>query len=66
MGYGLLSLGMTTVIGIQFLFVHLIIYMLSGLCIWSIISFLRLKIKIFKSLIHVKELSHLKLLRKSN
>jgi NADH-quinone oxidoreductase subunit N len=65
MGYGLMALGTGTSIGIQTLFIHLIIYMLSGLCTWSVIIFLRLKIKTSNSK-HIKELSHLTLLRKSN
>jgi NADH:ubiquinone oxidoreductase subunit 2 (subunit N) len=65
MGYGLLALGTGTSLGIQTLFVHLVIYMLSGLCTWSIIIFLRLKTKT-PNIKHIKELSHLALLRKSN
>jgi NADH:ubiquinone oxidoreductase subunit 2 (subunit N) len=65
MGYGLLALGTGTPLGIQMLFVHLIIYTISGLCTWSILIFLRLKTK---KLIdkHSKDLSDLSLLQKSN
>lgn len=45
MGYGLITLGTYTNIGIQFLFVHLIIYTFSGVRVWSIINFLKLKNK---------------------
>lgn len=65
MGYGVIALGTTTNIGIQMLFFHLVIYMISGLCTWSILIFLRLKTKIAKNKYN-KELCDLALLRKSN
>jgi NADH-quinone oxidoreductase subunit N len=65
MGYALLALGTSTVIGIQMLFFHIIIYMISGLCTWSILIFLRLRKK-SSSNKYNKELSDLALLRKSN
>jgi NADH-quinone oxidoreductase subunit N len=65
MGYGVMALGTTTNIGIQMLFFHLVIYMISGLCTWSIILFLRLKTKIPTNKYN-KELCDLALLRKSN
>jgi NADH-quinone oxidoreductase subunit N len=65
MGYGVLALGTSTSIGIQMLFFHLVIYMISGLCTWSIILFLRLKTKILTNKYN-KELCDLALLRKSN
>lgn len=65
MGYGLLGLGTMEHLGIQMLFFHLIIYMLSGLCTWSIFLLLRLKTK-RSSDKYNKELSDLALLRKSN
>jgi NADH-quinone oxidoreductase subunit N len=65
MGYGILALGTTTHLGIQMLFFHLVIYMISGLCTWSILLFLRLKTK-FSNNKYNKELCDLALLRKSN
>jgi NADH-quinone oxidoreductase subunit N len=65
MGYGLLALGTNSTIGIQMLFFHLVIYMISGLCTWSIILLLRLKTKKFTNKYN-KELSDFALLRKSN
>ena len=65
MGYALLALGTATVIGIQMLFFHIVIYMISGLCTWSILTFLRLKNKKLSNKYN-KELSDLALLRKSN
>ena len=65
MGYGILALGTTTHIGIQMLFFHLVVYMISGLCTWSILIFLRLKTK-FSNNKYNKELCDLALLRKSN
>jgi NADH-quinone oxidoreductase subunit N len=65
MGYGLLALGTNSTIGIQMLFFHLVIYMLSGLCTWSILILLRLKTKNFTNKYN-KELNDLALLRKSN
>lgn len=65
MGYGVLALGTSTSIGIQMLFFHLVIYMISGLCTWSILIFLRLKTKNLTNKYN-KELCDLALLRKSN
>lgn len=65
MGYALLAFGSGTTTGIQMLFFHFIIYMLSGLCTWSILLFLRLKTKKIVNKYN-KELSDLALLRKSN
>jgi NADH-quinone oxidoreductase subunit N len=65
MGYALLALGAGTSFGVQMLFFHLIIYMISGLCTWSILLLLRLKTrKLSKK--YNKELCDLALLRKSN
>jgi NADH-quinone oxidoreductase subunit N len=65
MGYGLLALGSFSTLGIQMLFFHLIIYMLSGLCTWYIFILLKIKTKkITKK--HNKELNDFALLRKSN
>lgn len=65
MGYALLALGAGTSFGIQMLFFHLIIYMISGLCTWSILLLLRLKTRT-SSKKYNKELCDLALLRKSN
>jgi NADH-quinone oxidoreductase subunit N len=65
MGYGVITLGTSTNVGIQMLFFHLIIYIISGLCTWSIILLLRLKTR-FPTNKYNKELCDLALLRKSN
>ena len=65
MGYALIALGTITNTAIQMLFFHLVVYMISGLCTWSILLLLRLKTK--KSINkYNKELCDLALLRKSN
>ena len=65
MGYSLIAIGTATYLGVQMLLFYLVIYMISGLCIWSIFLFLRLKKKgdTYK---YNKELGDLVLLRKSN
>ena len=65
MGYSLIAISTSTYLGIQMLLFYLIIYMISGLCMWSIFLFLRLKQKngIAK---YNKELGDLVLLKKSN
>ena len=65
MGYALVALGTLTNTAIQMLFFHLIIYMISGLCTWSIILLLRLKTKKNDNK-YSKELGDIALLRKSN
>lgn len=65
MGYALVALGTLTNTAIQMLFFHLIIYMISGLCTWSIILLLRLKTKTHDNK-YSKELGDIALLRKSN
>jgi NADH-quinone oxidoreductase subunit N len=65
MGYAFLAFGAGTIVGMQMLFIHLIIYMISGLCTWSILLLLRLKTKKIGNKYN-KELSDLALLRKSN
>lgn len=64
MGYTLIAFSTNTYLGIQMLLFYLIIYMLSGLSIWSIFLFLRLKQKYINK--YNKELSDLALLKKSN
>jgi NADH-quinone oxidoreductase subunit N len=65
MGYGLIALGTLTNTAIEILFFHIIIYMISGLCTWSIILLLRLKTKKNDNKYN-KELGDITLLRKSN
>lgn len=64
MGYALLAFSSGTFEGIQALFCYLIIYILSGLCLWSI--FLTLKLKNNFSNKGNKDLSDFVLLSKSN
>ena len=65
MGYALVALGTLTNTAIHMLFFHLIIYMISGLCTWSIILLLRLRTKNHDNK-YSKELGDITLLRKSN
>jgi NADH-quinone oxidoreductase subunit N len=65
MGYILIALGTTAHMGVQMLLFYMIIYMISGLCVWSIFLFLRLKQKNM-TLKYNKELGDFALLRKSN
>jgi NADH-quinone oxidoreductase subunit N len=51
--------------GVQMLLFYMVIYMLSGLCMWSIVLSLRLRKKKFAAKYN-KELGDLALLRKSN
>ena len=65
MGYSLIAFSTSTYMGIQMLLFYMIIYMISGLAIWSI--FLLLKLKKNNSLgKYNKELGDLALLKKSN
>ena len=64
MGYSLIAFSSGTKEGLQFLFSYLLIYSFSGLCLWSIFIFLRLKNK--NSLKYNKDLSDFVLLVKSN
>jgi len=65
MGYSLLALSSGHVFGLQMLIFYLIIYMISGLCTWYIILFLRQKRTSGISK-HNKELADFALLRKSH
>lgn len=65
MGYVLIACSTTTYIGIQMLFFYLVIYIIAGLCTWSIVLFLRLKKKELGNKYN-KELGDLVLLKKSN
>lgn len=64
MGYTLIAFSTGTFEGMQILFCYLYLYMLAGLCIWSIFLVLRLKYKYVKK--QNKDLADLKLLSKSN
>jgi NADH-quinone oxidoreductase subunit N len=65
MGYALIAFSTSSFEGVQMLLFYLIIYMISGLCVWSILSFLRLKKK-KSDRKHNKELGDLALLKNSN
>jgi NADH-quinone oxidoreductase subunit N len=64
MGYTLIAFSTSHYLGVQMVMFYLIIYMLSGLCIWSVFLFLRLKTKNLNK--YNKELLDLALLKKSN
>jgi NADH-quinone oxidoreductase subunit N len=64
MGYTLLALSSGTCEGLQALFCYLIIYILSGLCLWSIFLVLKLKNTFINK--GNKDLSDFILLSKSN
>lgn len=65
MGYALLVMSTGTYFGVQMILFYMVIYMISGLCIWSIFLFLRLKQK-NPTLKYNKELGDFSLLGKSN
>lgn len=64
MGYSLLAFSSGTFEGLQSLFCYLIVYMIAGLCVWSIFLSLKLKNKYYKK--SNKDLSDFVLLIKSN
>ena len=64
MGYTLIAFSTGTFEGIQSLFCYLFLYMIAGLCIWSIFLMLQLKYKYTKK--QNKDLTDLNLLSKSN
>jgi NADH-quinone oxidoreductase subunit N len=64
MGYTLIAFSTGTFEGIQMLLCYLFLYMLAGLCVWSIFLLLRLKSKYTKK--QNKDLADLNLLSKSN
>ena len=64
MGYTLIAFTTGTFEGIQMLFCYLFLYMIAGLCLWSIFLVLRLKYKYVKK--QNKDLADLNLLSKSN
>ena len=63
-GYILISFSSATKEGIQSLYAYIMVYMLAGLCIWSIFLILRLKTFYFQK--QNKDLGDLTLLFKSN
>lgn len=64
MGYTLIAFSTGTFEGMQMLFCYLFLYMIAGLCMWSIFLLLRLKYKYTKK--QNKDLADLNLLNKSN
>ena len=64
-GYLLLSFSSGNVEGIQMMFYYLVIYMISGLCLWSVYMFLRQKRSKYFDKTN-KELGDLALLKESN
>ena len=64
MGYTLIAFSTGTFEGMQMLFCYLFLYMLAGLCIWSIFLILQLKYRYVKK--QNKDLADLSLLNKSN
>jgi len=64
MGYTLIAFSTGTFEGMQILFCYLFLYMVAGLCIWSIFLTLQLKYKYTKK--QNKDLADLNLLSKSN
>lgn len=65
MGFVLLAFSVGSFEGIQINFLYLIVYMISGLCIWSIILNLKLKKKMYLEKQN-KDLGDLALLQESN
>lgn len=64
MGYVLIAFSAGTFEGIQMLFCYLVLYMVAGLCIWSIFLILQLKYTYVKK--QNKDLADLSLLHRSN
>ena len=64
MGYTLMAFNTGTFEGLQALFCYLFLYMVVGLCVWSIFLVLQLKYKYLKK--QNKDLADLKSLNKSN
>lgn len=64
MGYLLISFSTGSIEGVQMLFAYLLIYMVSGLAVWSVFVLTRLKTTHVKK--QNKDLADLMLLRKSN
>jgi len=65
MGYSLVAFSTSTFLGVQAIFFYMVVYMISGLCMWSILLSLKLKRKNSLNKYN-KELGDLVLLRKSN
>lgn len=64
MGYLLISFSTGAIEGVHMLFTYLIVYMSSGICVWSIFVLTRLKNNYFKK--QNKDLADIVLLHKSN
>jgi NADH-quinone oxidoreductase subunit N len=64
MGYTLIAFSTGTFEGMQMLFCYLFLYMVAGLCVWSIFLVLQLKHSYIKK--QNKDLADLNLLNKSN
>ena len=64
-GYLLLSFSTNTLEGIQMMLYYIVIYMIAGLCFWSIYLFLKQKQNFYLNK-HNKELGDLILLKKTN
>lgn len=64
MGYTLLAFSTGTFEGMQILFCYLFLYMIAGLCIWSIFVVLQMKYRYIKK--QNKDLADLNSLNKSN
>ena len=64
-GYLLLAFGTANIEGIQMMFYYLIIYMISGLCFWSVYLFLKQNQSVYSNK-NNKELGDLVLLKDSN
>ena len=64
MGYTLIAFSTGTFEGMQILFCYLFLYMIAGLCIWSIFLVLQLKFRYNKK--QNKDLANFSLLNKSN
>ena len=65
MGYLLLALSVGNYLGIEMVLFYMVIYMISGLCLWYIVLVLKLKTK-NPTLKYNKELGDLAILHKSN
>ena len=65
MGYALIAFSTSTYLGVQMLLFYIVIYMISGLSIWSIFLFLKLKKHNFIGKYN-KELGDFALLKRSN
>ena len=65
MGYSLLAISSSSLVGIEMLIFYVVVYMLAGIATWFIIISLRLNNKLYPNKLN-KELGDLILLRKAN